>query len=75
MQSCPNSAQRWNQSDPDSPARFWTRFRRSGLFEGIDGISISDDGSTILVASGGAYRAIDLNADKPEPKDVSLDGL
>jgi tricorn protease len=47
----------------------------SEVFEGVDGLSISDDGSTALVMSGGAYKAIDLRAGKPEAKDVGLDGL
>lgn len=47
----------------------------SDVFEGVNGVSISDDGSTALVMNGGAYKAIDLTAGKPEPKDVSLDGL
>ncbi|MFC4819693.1 S41 family peptidase [Dokdonella ginsengisoli] len=45
------------------------------VFEGVDGLSISRDGSTALVKSDGAYKVIDLDAGKPEPKDVKTDGL
>jgi tricorn protease len=45
------------------------------LFEGVDGLAISRDGSTALVKSDGAYKVIDLGAGKPEPKDVKTDGL
>jgi tricorn protease len=45
------------------------------VFEGVDGLSISRDGSTALVKSDGAFKVIDLDAGKPEPKDVKTDGL
>lgn len=45
------------------------------VFDGVDGLSISRDGSTALVKSDGAYKVIDLDAGKPEPKDVKTDGL
>ena len=44
------------------------------VFEGVDGISLSLDGGTALVRSDKNYKYIGLE-DKPEPKDVSLDGL
>ncbi len=45
------------------------------LFDGADQIALSADGKTALVMSGGAYKWFDAEADKPEPKDVGLDGL
>lgn len=42
---------------------------------GAGPLALSADGSTLLVHDGEDYKAIDLNAPKPEPKDVSLDGL
>ncbi|MGH9048083.1 MAG: PDZ domain-containing protein, partial [Acidimicrobiales bacterium] len=38
-------------------------------------LALSADGSTLLVRDGKDYKAIDLGAAKPEPKDVKLDGL
>ncbi|MGE4070798.1 MAG: S41 family peptidase [Lysobacterales bacterium] len=49
--------------------------KSSDVFEGVDGLTISADGSTALVMSAGGYKAIDLSAGKPEAKDVSVDGL
>ncbi|CAM5256632.1 hypothetical protein [Rhodanobacter lindaniclasticus] len=46
--------------------------RRSG---GSPLAALSRDGNTLLVHDGKDYQAIDLTADKPEPKDVKLDGL
>jgi len=45
------------------------------VFEGVEDLSLSADGGTALVKSGGGYKVIDLNAGKPEPKDVKIDGL
>jgi len=45
------------------------------LIEGVDGISLSADGSAALVATHDGYQLIDPSEDKPEPKDVSTDGL
>jgi tricorn protease len=45
------------------------------VFEGVDELSLAADGHTVLVKSGKDYKAIDLGADKPEPKEVKLDGL
>ena len=38
-------------------------------------LALSADGSTLLVHEGDDYKRIDLDASKPEPKDVKLDGL
>ena len=45
------------------------------VFEGVEGLALSDDGSTVLIKSGDAYKRIDLSEAKPEPKDIKLDGL
>jgi tricorn protease len=45
------------------------------VFEGVDDISLAADGNTVLVRNDKAYKWIDLTAGKPEPKDVSTDGL
>ncbi|MEO8670231.1 MAG: S41 family peptidase [Tahibacter sp.] len=44
------------------------------VFDGVDDLSLSADGATLLVRSDKAYKYIDLTQ-KPEPKDLSLDGL
>jgi tricorn protease len=49
--------------------------KASDVFEGVDDISISGDGSVALLKSGPAYKWLDLNASKPEPKDVDTNGL
>lgn len=49
--------------------------KSSDVFEGVDDLSLSTDGGTVVVKSGGAYKWIDLNAGKPEPKDVDVGGL
>lgn len=43
--------------------------------DGPGALALSRDGSTLLVRDGKDYKAIDLEADKPDPKDVKLDGL
>jgi tricorn protease len=45
------------------------------LFEGVDDLSLAADGSTVVVKNDGAYKFIDLNAGKPEAKEVKTDGL
>ncbi|MBL0165010.1 MAG: PD40 domain-containing protein [Xanthomonadales bacterium] len=45
------------------------------IFEGVDGLALSDDGSTVLVKNGSAFKRIDLADAKPEAKDLKLDGL
>lgn len=45
------------------------------VFDGVDDLSLAADGNTVMVRSKKAYKAIDLNAEKPEPKDVSTAGL
>ena len=42
---------------------------------GATPLALSADGSTLLVHDGDDYKRIDLDAPKPEPKDVKLDGL
>lgn len=42
---------------------------------GAGPLALSGDGNTLLVHDGKDYKAIDLSADKPKPKDVKLDGL
>lgn len=49
--------------------------KSSDVFAGVGDLSISDDGGTALVKSDGGYKWIDLNAGKPEAKDVKTDGL
>ncbi|MBO9661955.1 S41 family peptidase [Dokdonella sp.] len=49
--------------------------KSTDLFEGVDDASLAADGSTALIRSDGAFKLIDLNAGKPEPKDVKTDGL
>lgn len=41
----------------------------------VDELALSDDGSTVVVKSGGSYKYIDLGESKPEAKEVKLDGL
>jgi tricorn protease len=38
-------------------------------------LALSPDGSTLLVHDGDDYKRIDLDASKPKPRDVKLDGL
>ncbi|MGH8214560.1 MAG: S41 family peptidase [Rhodanobacteraceae bacterium] len=38
-------------------------------------LALSADGSTLLVHDGDDYKRIDLDASKPKPRDVKLDGL
>ena len=45
------------------------------VYEGIDDIALAADGDTVLVRNDKAFKRIDLTADKPEAKDVKLDGL
>jgi len=45
------------------------------VFEGVDDLSLSADGNTVLIKNDKAYKRIDLTAGKPEAKDVSTDGL
>lgn len=49
--------------------------KESQIFEGVDGIDISGDGNTALVRSGKDFKSLDLTSDKPEAKDVNIDGL
>jgi len=42
---------------------------------GAGALALARDGSTLLVHDGKDYKAIDLSADKPDPKDVKLEGL
>ncbi|MGH8122028.1 MAG: PDZ domain-containing protein, partial [Rudaea sp.] len=49
--------------------------KSSDVFDGVEGLSVSDDGSTALVKTADGYKSIDLNAHKREPKDVKVDGL
>ena len=55
----------------------WTFDERKSedVFEGVDDISLASDGNTVMVRNDKAYKYIDLTAGKPEPKDVSTDGL
>lgn len=56
-------------------------YKKPGGDEGGEGgggagpLALSGDGNTLLVHDGKDYKAIDLSADKPKPKDVKLDGL
>ena len=45
------------------------------VFEGVDDLSLAADGSSVLIRNDKAYKAIDLDAAKPEPKNVKTDGL
>jgi tricorn protease len=45
------------------------------VYEGVDDISLARDGGAVLVRDGDAWKSIDPAADKPEPKDVKIDGL
>lgn len=45
------------------------------LVEGADDVSIAADGSAALAKIDGGYKLVDLDAAKPEPKDVKTDGL
>ncbi len=49
--------------------------KSSEVFSGLESLALSDDGSTALLRSGGAYKYLDLSAGKPEAKEVRLDGL
>ncbi|MGH8121993.1 MAG: S41 family peptidase, partial [Rudaea sp.] len=49
--------------------------KSSDVFDDVENLSVSDDGSTALVKTAGGYKSIDLKAHKPEPKDVKIDGL
>ncbi len=54
------------------------KFKPQGGGEGGGGaapLALSADGSTLLVHDGNDYKRIDLDASKPKPKDVKLDGL
>lgn len=62
-------------SKPKLKAWSFEERKPSDVFEGVDDLSLAADGSTVLIRSGKAYKAIDLKAAKPEPKDVGIDGL
>ncbi|HJU39795.1 MAG TPA: S41 family peptidase, partial [Tahibacter sp.] len=49
--------------------------KETQLYEGVDGLEISADGSTALVRNGKDFKSLDLTNDKPEAKDVNVDGL
>jgi tricorn protease len=49
--------------------------KSSDVFEGVDDLALSADGSTALAKIGDGYKYVDLNASKPEPKDLKVDGL
>ncbi|HET9032319.1 MAG TPA: S41 family peptidase [Dokdonella sp.] len=49
--------------------------KASDIFEGLENLDVSSDGSVVLVKSAGSYKRIALGDSKPEPKDVTLDGL
>jgi tricorn protease len=49
--------------------------KASDVIEGVDELAVSADGGTVLVKSDGAYKFVDLDAGKPEPKDLKVDGL
>lgn len=45
------------------------------VYEGIDDLALSGDGKTVLLRDDKAFKRIALGDDKPEAKDVKLDGL
>jgi tricorn protease len=45
------------------------------VFEGADDVAYAADGGSVLVREDKAWKRIDLDADKPEAKDVKTDGL
>ena len=45
------------------------------VYEGADDVSLAADGGTVLVRNDKAWKWIDLEADKPEAKQVKTDGL
>lgn len=49
--------------------------KSSDLLDDVEDVSLAADGSAALAKVGGAYKLVDLNAAKPEPKDVKTDGL
>ncbi|HVJ63026.1 MAG TPA: S41 family peptidase [Tahibacter sp.] len=49
--------------------------KESQIYEGVDGLAISADGTTALVRNGKDFKSLDLTSDKPEAKDVNIDGL
>lgn len=55
----------------------WSFEERKGhdVVEGAEDVSIAADGSAALAKVDGAYKLVDLDAAKPEPKDVKTDGL
>jgi len=65
---------------PASPVRlkawsFEDRKSRDVYDEGMDELSLSADGSTVLFRHGKGWKWIDLTAAKPEAKDLDLGGL
>ncbi|HLI19195.1 MAG TPA: S41 family peptidase [Rhodanobacteraceae bacterium] len=73
----PMKVQAWSFKDRKS-SDIYTYKPQDGGGEGGGGagpLALSADGSTLLVHDGKDYKAIDLDAPKPAPKDVNLDGL
>jgi tricorn protease len=73
----PMKIEAWSFKDRKS-SDVYTYKSHGGGGEGGGGpapLALSGDGSMLLVHDGKDYKAIDLDAPKPEPKDVKLDGL
>ncbi|HJU27115.1 MAG TPA: hypothetical protein VJ722_10590, partial [Rhodanobacteraceae bacterium] len=66
----------WSFKDrKDSDIYTWKPQGGGGEGGGAAPLALSADGSTLLVRDGDDYKAIDLDAPKPEARDVKLDGL
>ncbi len=73
----PTKVQAWSFKDRKS-SDVYTWKPHGGGGEGGGGgsmLALSADGSTLLLRDGQDYKSIDLGANKPEPKDVKVDGL
>src|SRR5579875_2403523 len=64
----------WSFKDR-KPDDVYTWKSKQGGGGGPAPLALSADGSTLLVHDGKDYKAIDLDAPKPEARDVNLDGL
>ncbi len=66
----PTKIEAWSFQDRKSSDVYTYKAPQGGA-----GLALSADGGTLLVHDGRDYKAIELGAAKPEPKEVNLDGL
>lgn len=66
---------RESASKPNLKAWSFEDRESSDVFDDLEDLALSGDGSTVIVKTGDGYKRIDLGESKPKPEDLKLDGL